>query len=30
MIKAGLTIVKEERQKGFPKGLYSVFMFALK
>ncbi|XP_045204798.1 N-terminal Xaa-Pro-Lys N-methyltransferase 1-like [Mercenaria mercenaria] len=30
MRKAGLTILKEERQKGFPKGLYSVFMFALK
>lgn len=30
MKKAGMTILKEERQKGFPKGLYTVFMFALK
>lgn len=30
MKKAGLTIIKEEKQKGFPKGLYSVYMFALK
>lgn len=30
MKNAGLTILKEERQKGFPKGLYSVYMFALK
>ena len=28
--KAGLTIIKEQKQKGFPKGLYEVFMFALK
>lgn len=30
MKKSGLTILKEEKQKGFPKGLYTVFMFALK
>lgn len=29
MMNAGLTIVKEEKQKGFPKDLYSVYMFAL-
>jgi len=29
MKDAGLTIIKEEKQKGFPKGLYSVYMFAL-
>lgn len=29
MLNAGLKIIKEERQKGFPKGLYSVYMFAL-
>lgn len=28
--KAGLTIIKEQKQKGFPKGLYAVFMFACK
>lgn len=28
--KSGLTIVKEQKQKGFPKGLYEVYMFALK
>lgn len=26
---SGFTILKEEKQKGFPKGLYGVFMFAL-
>ncbi|KAH3843447.1 N-terminal Xaa-Pro-Lys N-methyltransferase 1-A-like [Dreissena polymorpha] len=30
MMNAGMTILKEEKQKGFPKGLYSVWMFALK
>lgn len=29
MMKSGLKIIKEEKQKGFPKGLYSVYMFAL-
>ncbi|ESP00889.1 hypothetical protein LOTGIDRAFT_225615 [Lottia gigantea] len=29
MAKAGLTVLKEEKQKGFPKGVYDVFMFAL-
>lgn len=29
MLNAGLKIIKEEKQKGFPKGLYSVYMFAL-
>ncbi|XP_050389359.1 N-terminal Xaa-Pro-Lys N-methyltransferase 1-A [Patella vulgata] len=28
--QSGLTIVKEEKQKGFPKGVYDVFMFALR
>ena len=27
--KAGLTVVKEEKQKSFPKDLYAVHMFAL-
>lgn len=27
--KAGLTILKQQRQKGFPKGLYEVYMFAM-
>lgn len=27
--KAGLTIVKEEKQKPYPKGLYAVHMFAV-
>ncbi|WAR00118.1 NTM1A-like protein [Mya arenaria] len=30
MMKAGLTIVKEEKQRGFPKDLYSVYMFGLR
>ena len=30
ILKSGLAILKEQKQKGFPKGLYSVFMFALK
>lgn len=30
MKQAGLTILRERRQKSFPKGLYPVFMFALK
>ena len=30
ILKSGLTILKEQKQRGFPKGLYSVFMFALK
>lgn len=30
MIKAGLKIIKEAKQKGFPKGLYDVYMFALR
>ena len=30
ILKSGLTIVKEQKQKGFPKGLYEVYMFALK
>ena len=29
ILDSGFTILKEEKQKGFPKGLYSVFMFAL-
>ncbi|XP_013386213.1 N-terminal Xaa-Pro-Lys N-methyltransferase 1-B-like [Lingula anatina] len=29
MMEAGLKIIKEEKQKGFPKGLYDVIMFAL-
>ena len=28
--KSGLTILKQQKQKGFPKGLYDVYMFALK
>jgi len=28
--KAGLTVVKEEKQKSFPKDLYDVHMFALR
>ena len=30
ILKSGLTIVKEQKQKGFPKGLYEVYMFAMK
>ena len=30
ILKSGLTIVTQQKQKGFPKGLYEVYMFAMK
>ena len=30
ILKSGLTIIKEQKQKGFPKGLYEVYIFALR
>ena len=28
--RSGMTIVKQERQKGFPKDIFAVYMYALK
>lgn len=30
ILKSGLTIVTQQKQKGFPKGLYEVYMFAMR